>query len=106
MLKGTQAQQIITVQERIPLRQRNKVREVTLDMAANMAKAVRRWEVFLFPRYPLLQKAYQLALRLSSIFTICKSKTQAFKRLALWYNDVEASAIESFNTVARYTEPL
>lgn len=42
MLKGTQAQQIITVLERIPLRQRNKVKEVTLDMAANMAKAVRR----------------------------------------------------------------
>jgi len=187
MLKGTQAQQIITVLERIPLRQRNKVKEVTLDMAANMAKAVRRcfplarrvvdrfhvqklasdavqelriryrWEVLeeenrliaearknkqayqpevfsngdtlkqllarsryllfkheskwspsqreradiIFPRYPLLQKAYQLAIRLSSIFTICKSKTQAFKRLALWYNDVEASAIDSFSTVAR-----
>lgn len=187
MLKGTQAEQIIAVLERIAFRLRNKVKEVTLDMAANMAKAIRRcfpsarrvidrfhvqklasdalqelriryrWEVLeeenrlitearkskqsyhpgtlsngdtlkqllarsryllfkqeskwtpsqkeradiLFPRYPLLHKAYQLALRLSNIFSICKSKTQAFKRLAMWYNDVEASAIDSFGTVAR-----
>ena len=187
MLKGTQADQIIAVLERISFRLRKKVKEVTLDMAANMAKAIRRcfpsarrvidrfhvqklasdavqelriryrWEALeeengriaqarktkqsyqpevlpngdtlkqllarsryllfkheskwtpsqkeradiLFPRYPLLHKAYQLALRLSNIFTICKSKTQAFKRLAMWYNDVEASAIDSFSTVAR-----
>jgi len=187
MLKGTQADQIIAVLERISFRLRKKVKEVTLDMAANMAKAIRRcfpfarrvidrfhvqklasdavqelriryrWEALeeengliaqarktkqsyqpemlpngdtlkqllarsryllfkheskwtlsqkeradiLFPRYPLLHKAYQLALRISNIFTICKSKTQAFKRLAMWYNDVETSAIDSFSTVAR-----
>lgn len=42
LCKGTLAADIITVLERIPLRLRNKVKEVTLDMAANMAKAVRR----------------------------------------------------------------
>lgn len=42
MLKGTQAEQIIAVLERIAFRLRNKVKEVTLDMAANMAKAIRR----------------------------------------------------------------
>jgi len=55
----------------------------------------------LFPRYPLLLKAWQLSTRLGNIFSSCQDKTQAFKRLALWYNEVEASCIESFRTVAR-----
>jgi transposase len=187
MLKGTQAEQIMAVLERIPLRKRNKVMEVTMDMAANMIKAVRRcfsnasrvidrfhvqklaydavqearikyrWEALdqenqalelakknkqsyqpevfangdtlkqllarsryllfkhqskwtasqkqradlLFPRYPLLLKAYNLSIRLGQIFTICKNKQQAFKRLAIWYNDVESSEIEAFKTVSR-----
>ena len=187
MLKGTQAEQIITVLERIPARKRNKVKEVTMDMAANMIKAVRRcfgnairvidrfhvqklaydavqearikyrWEALeaenkaieqarknkqayqpevfsngdtlkqllarsryllfkheskwtasqkeranlLFPRYPELFKAYNLAIRLGNIFTICKNKQVAFKRLAIWYNDVEAAGIDAFKTVAR-----
>ena len=42
MLKGTQAEQIMAVLERIPVRKRNKVKEVTMDMAANMIKAIRR----------------------------------------------------------------
>jgi len=187
MLKGTQAGQIIAVLERIPVRKRNKVKEVTMDMAANMIKAVRRcfsnairvidrfhvqklacdavqearikyrWEALdeesrlieearknkqtyqpevfsngdtlkqllarsryllfkhqskwtasqkeradlLFPRYPELFKAYELAIRLGNIFTICKNKQVAFKRLAIWYNDVEAAGIDAFKTVAR-----
>lgn len=187
MLKGTQAEQIMTVLERIPVRKRNKVKEVTMDMAANMIKAIRRcftnasrvidrfhvqklaydavqearikyrWEALeaenqaietakkdkqsyqpemfangdtlkqllarsryllfkhqskwtacqkqradlLFPRYPLLLKAYNLSIRLGQIFTICKNKQQAFKRLAIWYNDVESSGIEAFKTVSR-----
>jgi len=187
MLKGTQSERIITVLERIPSRKRNKVKEVTMDMAANMIKAVRRcfsnatrvidrfhvqklaydavqearikyrWEALdaesksieearknkqafqpevfsngdtlkqllarsryllfkheskwtasqkeradlLFPRYPELFKAYNLAIRLGNIFTICKSKQVAFKRLAIWYNDVEDAGIDAFRTVAR-----
>jgi transposase len=187
MVKGTQAEQIIAILEKIPLRIRNKVTEVTMDMAANMIKAIRRcfsnaqrvidrfhvqklaydavqearikyrWEALdeenklieaarktkqtyqpevffngdtlkqllarsryllfkhqskwtasqkeraeiLFPRYPELYKAYELAMRLGNIFTICKNKQQAFKRLAIWYNDVEAAGIESFKTVSR-----
>ena len=42
MIKGTQADQIVKVLERIPVRKRNKVKEVTMDMAANMIKAIRR----------------------------------------------------------------
>ena len=187
MLKGTQAEQIMTVLEHIPVRKRNKVKEVTMDMAANMIKAIRRcfsnasrvidrfhvqklaydavqelrikyrWdaldkeneaigvaknnkepyepEVFangdtlkqllarsryllfkhqskwtasqkeradlLFPRYPLLLKAYNLSISLGQIFTSSKDKQQAFKRLAIWYNEVEASGIDAFKSVAR-----
>jgi transposase len=55
----------------------------------------------LFDRYPRLRQAYDLSIRLADIFRQCTSKEQAFKRLALWYNDVETSAIESFRTVSR-----
>lgn len=55
----------------------------------------------LFPRYPLLLKAYNLSIRLGQIFTICKDKQQAFKRLAIWYNDVEDAGIDAFKTVSR-----
>ncbi len=41
-IKGTKVEDIITVLELIPLRSRNKVKEVTMDMAPNMAKAIRR----------------------------------------------------------------
>lgn len=187
MIKGTVAEDIISVLKKIPERLRKKVQEVTMDMAANMQLAVRRcftnshrvidrfhvqkfaydavqecrikyrWEALdaeneaikqakrnktifrgevlsngdtlkqllarsryllfkhhskwtqvqknraelLFERYPELKKAYKLSLRLGEIFKVCKSKEQAFKRLALWYNDVEDSAIEAFRTVSR-----
>ena len=187
MIKGTVAEDIISVLRKIPERLRKKVKEVTMDMAANMQLAIRRcftnahrvidrfhvqklaydavqecrikyrWEALdaeneaikqakrnktifrgevlsngdtlkqllarsryllfkhhskwtqvqknrselLFERYPELKKAYKLSLRLGEIFKVCKSKEQAFKRLALWYNDVEDSAIEAFRTVSR-----
>ncbi len=41
MVKGTKADDIITVLQRLPRRVRRKVREVTLDMAANMEYIVK-----------------------------------------------------------------
>jgi len=55
----------------------------------------------LFERYPLIEQAYKLATGLGTVFRVCKSKEQAFKRLALWYNAVEDCGLESFKTVAR-----
>lgn len=55
----------------------------------------------LFTRYPLLHQSFVMATRLGDIYRSCTSKEQAFKKLALWYNEVEASAIDSFKTVAR-----
>ena len=187
MIKGTATQDITDVLERIPQSVRNRVEEVTLDMAASMIAAVRRafpkahqvtdrfhvqklasdgvqelrikyrWQaldeeneqiakakeekdsytpevlangdtvkqllarsryllfkhkskwspsqlqraILLFERYPRLGKAYGLSQGLSEIFRACKSKEHAFKKLALWYNEVEESEIESFRTVSR-----
>ena len=55
----------------------------------------------LFEKYPRLKEAYSLSLRLGIIYRSCKTKEEAFKKLALWYNEVEASTISSFKTVAR-----
>ena len=38
MIKGTQSETVRSILEKIPLRIRNKVTEVTLDMAATMEK--------------------------------------------------------------------
>lgn len=55
----------------------------------------------LFSKYPTLEQAYNLAMKLSNIYTHTKEKIIAFKKLALWYNDVEDAGFKSFNTVAR-----
>jgi transposase len=55
----------------------------------------------LFERYPELKKAYDLSLGLGQVFKVCTSMKQAFKRLALWSNEVEATGTEAFETVSR-----
>jgi transposase len=190
MIKGTQAENIIEVLKQVPERLRNRVKEVTLDMAPSMNLAVEkcfryahrvtdrfhvqklacdavqelrikyRWEALddenerikkarlekkafiapvlengdtlkqllarsryllfkhkdkwsasqkqraalLFERYPKLKEAYDLCFRLGAIYRNCTSKEQAFKRLALWHNEVEACGIASFRTVSRTIE--
>ena len=42
MVKGTKAETVIKILHRIPLKQRKKVKEVTLDMAGNMGLIVRK----------------------------------------------------------------
>lgn len=190
MVKGTQADAVIDVLRKIPKRLRDKVREVTLDMAANMNRIVTRcfvkadkvidrfhvqklaydavqeirikyrWEALdkengsikdskiagkpyypellengdtlkqllarsryllfkhrdkwttsqltraklLFERYPVINQAYNLSLKLGSIFRNYTSKERAYKPLAFWYDDVEKSGLESFRTVAKSIE--
>ena len=42
MVKGTKAETVINILNKIPLTQRNEVKEVTLDMAANMGLIVKK----------------------------------------------------------------
>jgi len=55
----------------------------------------------LFNKYPVIHKAYQLSLRLGEIYRTSTCKEQAFKKLALWYNDVEGAGLASFKTLAK-----
>ncbi len=190
MIKGTNSDTIRSILEKIPAPKRNKVQEITLDMAANMEKIARfsfpkaslvtdrfhvqklayeavqeiriqyRWQAIeqenkeielsketgqkyipeilengdtlkqllarsryllfkpkaswtpsqiyraelLFARYPLLEKAYGLAMQLGTIYSKTKDKGVAFSKLALWYENVEKSGFKSFNTIARSIE--
>ena len=54
----------------------------------------------LFHRYPLLEKAYNLSQKLSQIFGRNVTKQVAYKKLALWYNEVERAGFKSFNIIA------
>ena len=47
VIEGTKAKNIINILSKIPLKQRNKVKEITLDMAANMQLIAKK--VFLMP---------------------------------------------------------
>lgn len=187
MVKGTQADTVIEVLRKIPKRIRHKVKEVTLDMAANMNKIITRcfpkadrvidrfhvqrlaydavqeirikyrWEALdreneairaaktagrpydpelfengdtlkqllvrsryllfkhkdkwttsqllraqiLFEKYPTIKQAYNLSLKLGTIFRSYTKKELAYKPLAFWYDEVEKSGLESFRTVAK-----
>ena len=187
ILKGTNSDTIIPLLHQLPAKARNKVREVTLDLAGNMGLIVRRcfsnasmvidrfhvqqlasealqeirikyrWEAIdaeneaidqakkakeqylpqmlsngetlkqllarsryllykaernwtteqasraaiLFYIYPDLRRAYDLAQKLSWIYTNTTDKTYALTRLAKWHEAVEQSGFKSFNTIAR-----
>lgn len=58
----------------------------------------------LFERFPKLKEAYYLSLKLGIIYRTCRTKEEAFKKLALWFNEVEAATIPSFKTVVRTVE--
>ena len=58
----------------------------------------------LFEHYPKVKQAYELSMKLGDIFRQCKCKEEAFKKLALWHNQVIDVGIESFRTVSRTME--
>lgn len=57
----------------------------------------------LFARYPQLEHAYNLSRKLSQIFSKKCTKEVAYKKLALWFNDVEQLGLRSF---ARISETI
>jgi transposase len=56
MIKGTNSNTIRSILEKIPLSKRNKVKEVTLDMAANMENIAR----FSFPNASLVTDRFHV----------------------------------------------
>lgn len=55
----------------------------------------------LFLLYPDIRKAYELTNSLRSIYNRRILKTIAMTKLALWFNQVEASGFKTFNTLLR-----
>ena len=53
----------------------------------------------LFERYPTLEKAYNLSRKLSFIFSQRVTKQIAYKKLALWFNEVEKAGLKSFSKI-------
>jgi len=55
----------------------------------------------LFEEYPKIQQAYKLSMELYSIYQNTKDKRIAFTKLAHWYNAIEKTDFDVFNTVIK-----
>ena len=84
MIAGTKADVVISIIEKIPLRQRNKVTEITLDMAANMGL--------------IAKKCFPNATRVTDRFHVQKLALEALQEIRIKYRwqaiDLENEAIE------------
>ena len=58
----------------------------------------------LFESYPLIEQAYLLSRSLATVFNGKISKQIAYKRLALWYQQVDQAPFKSFKAVANTIE--
>lgn len=84
MVAGTKADKLISVLEKIPLKERNQVKEITLDMAGNMGLIAR--------------KCFSNATRVTDCFHVQKLATEALQEIRIKYRweaiDQENEAIE------------
>ena len=84
MIAGTKAETVIGVIEKIPLKHRNLVKEITLDMAGNMGLIVK--------------KCFPNATRVTDRFHVQKLATEALQEIRIKYRweaiDQENDAIE------------
>ncbi len=54
----------------------------------------------LFKYYPRLEQAYKLSRKLAAVYNQKTIRQIAYKKLALWYNEVELAEFKSFNVIA------
>ena len=84
MIAGTKANAVIAIIERIPLKQRNQVTEITLDMAANMGL--------------IAKKCFPNAIQVTDRFHVQKLALEALQEIRIKYRwqaiDQENDAIE------------
>jgi transposase len=84
MIAGTKAETVISILEKIPLKQRNLVKEITLDMAANMGLITKRY--------------FSNATRVTDRFHVQKLAIEALQEIRIKYRwqaiDQENDAIE------------
>ena len=97
MVKGTKADAVIAILHKIPLKQRTKVKEVTLDMAGNMGLIVK--------------KSFPNATLVIDRFHVQKLALDALQEIRIKHRwealDTENDAIESArNSYLKYTPEL
>ena len=84
MVAGTKAETVIAVIEKIPIKQRNLVKEITLDMAGNMGL--------------IAKKCFSNATRVTDRFHVQKLATEALQEIRIKYRwqaiDLENEAME------------
>lgn len=84
MIAGTKADAVISIIEKIPLKQRNQVTEITLDMAANMGL--------------IAKKCFPNAIQVTDRFHVQKLALEALQEIRIKYRwqaiDQENDAIE------------
>ena len=84
MVAGTKAETVIAILEKIPLKVRNSVTEITLDMAANMGL--------------IAKKCFSNAVRVTDRFHVQKLALEALQEIRIKYRwqaiDMEDDAIE------------
>ena len=84
MIAGTKAETVIAIVEKIPLKLRNSVTEITLDMAANMGL--------------IAKKCFSNAVRVTDRFHVQKLALEALQEIRIKYRwqaiDIENDAIE------------
>lgn len=95
MVAGTKADAVIAIIEKIPLKQRNQVMEITLDMAGNMEL--------------IAKKCFPNATRVTDRFHVQKLATEALQEIRIKYRwqaiDQENEAIEVAKKNKKRFEP-
>ena len=96
MIAGTKAQAVIAIIEKIPLKQRNLVSEITLDMAANMGL--------------IAKKCFPNATRVTDRFHVQKLALEALQEIRIKYRwqaiDHENEAIEKAKASNKKFHPI
>ena len=96
MVAGTKAETVIAILEKIPLKLRNSVTEITLDMAANMGL--------------IAKKCFSNAVRVTDRFHVQKLALEALQEIRIKYRwqaiDMENEAIEKAKISKTKYEPI
>ena len=96
IIEGTKSENIIPFLQKLSLRKRNKVEEITLDLAGNMGL--------------IAKKCFPNAVQVIDRFHVQQLATEALQEirikhrwdaLAKWCERVEQSGFKSFNTISR-----
>lgn len=96
IVQGTKADNVIDILSRIPLKQRNKVKEVTLDMAANM--------------HLIIKRSFPNATLVTDRFHVQKLAADALQEIRIKHRweaiDLENEAIETAKAQKKRYEPI